>query len=114
MRVGSWDKNRGGSLRTVTAIVAHAGYGHGGGYGDDLALLKLNTPAPQRPMPIGAVTHPGTAVRLLGWGQTCADLDCGEFPPAGTRPEVFTNVPAHLSWIARAVTQTATGPSPRQ
>jgi secreted trypsin-like serine protease len=173
VRVGSKDKNGGGSLGGVAKIVSHPGYGNGGGYTDDLALLELSAPVSQRPILIGQETGPGTPVRVLGWGRTCPEPDCAQVPtvlqqldtavvparvcgsdpvtelcvtnvdgwrnvaagdsggpalvrepggwkvigvvshglpfeappapPAGSTPEVFTNVPAHLSWIRTVV-----------
>ncbi|MEU1408315.1 serine protease, partial [Streptomyces sp. NPDC005728] len=45
---------------------------------NDISLLKLAEPVEATPVRIADTSPPpGTPVRLLGWGQTCADASCG-------------------------------------
>jgi secreted trypsin-like serine protease len=62
--------------------------------GDDLAVLKLSAPLPQRPLPVvapGDTTsyEPGTKARVYGWGRTSEDG-----PPSDTLRSVEVPVAA--------------------
>jgi secreted trypsin-like serine protease len=70
VRVGSNDRTQGGELSLVTQVAVHPAF-DGVTAGNDIALLKLALPAHTEPIPIAPATFPGTATRLLGWGQTC-------------------------------------------
>jgi secreted trypsin-like serine protease len=48
--------------------------------GNDVALLRLESPSTLTPAALGSGSKPGDAVRLLGWGARCADFD-----PEGNR-----------------------------
>jgi secreted trypsin-like serine protease len=73
VRVGSPDRTQGGDVRTVSEIKMNPGYGGGkppagyDPYGDDIALMKLSSPVPERPVRIALSPVPQPA-RLLGWG----------------------------------------------
>ncbi|MGW5702772.1 S1 family peptidase [Amycolatopsis japonica] len=80
-RVGSNDNTQGGEIAKLAEIVVNPSYNpepeHAGG---DLALVRLAAPVKTAPIAIGAVVAPGTATRLLGWGQTCPTSGCGKGP----------------------------------
>lgn len=78
-RIGSSDRTQGGEVATPDRIVvnpAYDPYGPGG----DIALVHLTAPVQATPIQLGTSTEVGTAVRLLGWGQTCPTPGCGEAP----------------------------------
>ncbi|GAA3438402.1 S1 family peptidase [Kutzneria kofuensis] len=80
VRIGSADNSTGGDLRSVTKIVTNPGYGSWpedgtDRYEADMALVKLNTPVPERPVHFGLSTQP-QPVRAIGWGKMCADAGC--------------------------------------
>ncbi|MCA1194396.1 MULTISPECIES: trypsin-like serine protease [unclassified Saccharopolyspora] len=80
VRLGSVDPASGGELIDVDEFIAHPS----GQQGNDIALLRLRTPAKGAPIPIAARTPPaGTPTRIMGWGVTCDE----------NAPECF---PAHL------------------
>jgi secreted trypsin-like serine protease len=81
VRVGSKDRTAGGSEAQVSQIVTHPGYDPSGA-GNDIALLKLDHPVPQKPIRIAAEAGgPGTATRIVGWGKTCDDRNqCPDLP----------------------------------
>lgn len=89
--VGEIDLTAGGIRIPVARIIPHPDYVHSGEpEPNDLALLQLVTPAPQRPVLLPGLTFraqfhhpvvpPGTMATALGWGTTSAtSLD---FPEA--------------------------------
>ncbi|RJQ68805.1 serine protease [Pseudonocardiaceae bacterium YIM PH 21723] len=71
-RVGTLTNNAGGELLTVKRSVKGP---------NDIAMLELATPA--KSTPIKVADQPpavGTATRLIGWGQTCPNPNCGQAP----------------------------------
>jgi secreted trypsin-like serine protease len=76
-RVGSRDRTWGGETATASQIVVHPDY-DADGAGGDIALINLAHPVVAAPIALGESTAEGTAVRLLGWGQTCPELGCGQ------------------------------------
>jgi len=70
----------GGEVGQPTDIVVSPDYNPVGA-GGDIALVKLAAPAAAAPIALGTVTTPGTATRLLGWGQTCPGQGCGPISP---------------------------------
>ncbi|HCT79362.1 MAG TPA: serine protease, partial [Micromonosporaceae bacterium] len=52
----------------------------------DIAVIKLASPSAKTPIAIGSASPgPNTAVRLLGWGQTCAPRGCSTGAPIGLK-----------------------------
>ncbi|GAA4546445.1 serine protease [Amycolatopsis samaneae] len=82
-RVGSNDSGQGGEPAQPAEFVVNPAFNPDKPEvpGGDIALVRLVNPVKTAPIPLGTVTAPGTATRLLGWGQTCPTLDCGK-PPA--------------------------------
>ncbi|MEV0049871.1 serine protease [Saccharopolyspora shandongensis] len=85
-RIGTTDRTSGGEVVKPDKFVAHpkskqkqAGSDVSTGY--DLALVHLSRAVQEQPIKI-ATTSPedGTALQLLGWGQTCGTPKCGEPP----------------------------------
>jgi secreted trypsin-like serine protease len=73
VRVGSNDHSSGGEEAGVTEVKAHDSA--------DLAVLKLDKQLQAAPIKIAAESGaPGTATRIIGWGQTCPQQGCGEVP----------------------------------
>jgi secreted trypsin-like serine protease len=74
LRIGSNDRTSGGSRADVTRVVVHPDYLTAGDNRADLALLRLDAAVAKRPIAIAdEVGHPGTALRVIGWGYTAAD-----------------------------------------
>jgi V8-like Glu-specific endopeptidase len=83
IRIGSGDRTSGGELIQAAEFVAHPRY-NGADY--DIALIKLARPSSMMPASIaGSSPQPGTATRLLGWGQTCPQRGCARRGPAGLK-----------------------------
>ncbi|WP_020670447.1 S1 family peptidase [Amycolatopsis nigrescens] len=76
VRIGSNSLVEGGEVGTAAELVVHPDYNPSGA-GGDIALVKLAAPAQAAPLPIGSSAVPGTPTRLLGWGQTCPEKNCG-------------------------------------
>ncbi|KDN82066.1 S1 family peptidase [Kitasatospora cheerisanensis] len=74
VRIGSDRRTSGGTVRKIDRTFVHPGYANGGGTSfntDDLALIRLDRPVAQRPVPIAKEAgRPGTPTRLLGFGTT--------------------------------------------
>lgn len=74
VRVGSDHRKSGGTVRKIDRTFIHPGYANGGGKApnkNDIALIRLDRPVPQRPIKIaGQPGRPGTPTRLLGFGTT--------------------------------------------
>ncbi|WP_414637530.1 S1 family peptidase [Amycolatopsis sp.] len=78
-RVGSNDRTQGGEVAKPDKVVVSPDYNPSGA-GGDIALVHLTAPVQAASVAIGTDTAPGTKVRLLGWGQTCPDPNCGQAP----------------------------------
>ncbi|MFD4656043.1 S1 family peptidase [Kitasatospora sp. NPDC058444] len=82
VRIGSADRDSGGTVRTIDRVVVHPGFEFGDGSArpnqNDLALVHLDRPAPQQPIRIADRSGiPGTPTRLLGFGTV---VDTPSFP----------------------------------
>ncbi|GAA4856899.1 serine protease [Saccharopolyspora cebuensis] len=83
VRVGSNDHTSGGEEAGVASIRTHPT--------GDIAVLTLDRPVSATPIPIADDSgDPGTATRIIGWGQTCAEPGCG--PAPRTLQELDTQV----------------------
>lgn len=83
IRIGSSDRTTGGELAQAARFVVHPAYA-GDDY--DIALIQLAAPSAMTPAPIATDSpSPSTAVRLLGWGQTCPWWRCAGRGPIGLR-----------------------------
>jgi secreted trypsin-like serine protease len=78
-RVGSNDNTQGGEVAKIAELVVDPDF-TGAAPGGDIALIRLAAPVAAAPIPVGTVTVPGTAVRVIGWGQTCPTVACGQLP----------------------------------
>jgi secreted trypsin-like serine protease len=78
-RIGSHDRTQGGELKQAAEIVTHPDYDPDGA-GGDVALVRLSEPAESAPVPVAPATEVGMPARLLGWGQTCPTIGCGDSP----------------------------------
>lgn len=78
-RVGTNSPGEGGEAGPLAAMVVHPAFNLQSPAGD-IALLRLATPVAAAPIGLAAVAAPGTATRILGWGQTCPSVDCGRLP----------------------------------
>ncbi|MEV7597221.1 serine protease [Kitasatospora sp. NPDC089797] len=78
VRIGSSERKAGGTVRAIAGTFTHPGYRQGGGTGpnlDDVALIRLDRPVRERPVPVAERPGaPGTPTRLLGFG-TVVDTD---------------------------------------
>lgn len=73
VRVGSNDHTSGGEEATVTNVRTHPS--------GDIAVLQLDRQLQATPIKIAADSGAaGTATRIIGWGQTCAEPGCGPAP----------------------------------
>ncbi|MFB7469949.1 trypsin-like serine protease [Kitasatospora sp. NPDC056184] len=79
VRIASDRRTAGGTVRGIERTVTHPGYTLGAAAGanrDDLALVRLDRAAPQKPIPIASrAGAPGTPTRLLGFGTTVDTTD---------------------------------------
>ncbi|MFF7453365.1 S1 family peptidase [Kitasatospora sp. NPDC008115] len=79
VRIASDRRTSGGTVRGIERTVTHPGYTLGAAAGanqDDLALVRLDRAAPQKPIPIAdRAGAPGTPTRLLGFGTTADTTD---------------------------------------
>ncbi|MEU2434056.1 trypsin-like serine protease [Streptomyces sp. NPDC007861] len=77
VRIGSTSVSSGGEIIEVDKFIRRPGDLQG----NDIALLKLKTPAKGRPIKIAASKPTATTpVRILGWGMTCDELEPKCFP----------------------------------
>ncbi|MGW3967017.1 S1 family peptidase [Amycolatopsis sp. NPDC005003] len=81
LRTGSNDSGQGGEVAQPAEIVINPAFNTQSPAGD-IALLRLAAPAAAAPIGLATAAAPGTATRILGWGQTCPKLNCGEIPTA--------------------------------
>ncbi|MFE4519845.1 S1 family peptidase, partial [Kitasatospora sp. NPDC056783] len=81
VRIGSSERKSGGTVRAIAATFTHPGYRQGGGAGpnlDDVALIRLDRPVKEQPVPIAERPGaPGTPTRLLGFGTVVDTGDLG-------------------------------------
>ena len=80
VRIGSTDRNSGGTVAKLDKIVVHPDYRPHPDRedGKDIALLHLDGAVEQAPAPMAdAITEPGIAVREIGWGYVSND-DAGD------------------------------------
>ncbi|MEU3569418.1 serine protease [Kitasatospora sp. NPDC036755] len=80
VRIGSAHRDSGGTVRAVDRVVVHPGFAFGDGATrpnrDDLALVRLDRPAPQQPVRVADRPGvPGTPTRLLGFGTVVDTTD---------------------------------------
>ncbi|WP_410587661.1 S1 family peptidase [Amycolatopsis sp. lyj-23] len=81
LRAGSNDSGQGGEVAQPAEIVVNPAFNTQSPAGD-IALLRLPKPASAAPIGLATAASPGTATRILGWGQTCPKVNCGEIPTA--------------------------------
>ncbi|QRP47210.1 trypsin-like serine protease [Amycolatopsis sp. FDAARGOS 1241] len=76
-RLGTNDSDSGGETAQPKEIVLNPHFNSSTQTGD-IALVRLPAPAKAAPIALGAAAAPGTATRVLGWGQTCPTPGCGD------------------------------------
>ncbi|MDA3630545.1 serine protease [Saccharopolyspora oryzae] len=93
-RIGTSDRTSGGEVVKPDKFVAHPQYKEDqAGY--DIALVHLSKSAESDPIQIASSQpQPGTALHLLGWGQTCGTPKCGEPPVNLKELETKTTSPS--------------------
>lgn len=74
VRLGSADHTTGGELLDVAQTVAHPAFDPETLH-NDVALIRLASPAKAATVGFGPALGPGRAVRLIGWGNTCGDCE---------------------------------------
>jgi secreted trypsin-like serine protease len=79
VRAGTNDVGQGGDVAQVAGIVVNPAFNTQKPAGD-IALLRLAAPAAATPIALATAAAPGTATRILGWGQTCPKVNCGDIP----------------------------------
>jgi secreted trypsin-like serine protease len=79
VRAGTNEVGQGGEVAQVAAIVVNPAF-NTESPAADIALLRLATPVEAAPIAVATAAAPGTATRILGWGQTCPKLNCGSIP----------------------------------
>ncbi|GAA3571832.1 serine protease [Amycolatopsis ultiminotia] len=89
LRVGTADADQGGETPKAAEFVLNPHFNAADQTGD-LGLIRLAEPVQATPVPLGEAAGPGTATRLLGWGQTCATPDCG--PVASSLQQLDTHL----------------------
>ncbi|MEU5866618.1 MULTISPECIES: S1 family peptidase [unclassified Nonomuraea] len=76
VRVGSDRRTSGGEVRGIAQAVLHPRYSQHTPNRNDIALVRLDRPVGQRPVPIAAQPgRPGTPTRIIGFGVTVAERD---------------------------------------
>jgi secreted trypsin-like serine protease len=81
LRLGSNESDQGGETAQAAEFIVHPHFNITTQTGD-LALIRLTAAAQTPPIALGDTAPPGAATRILGWGQTCADPDCGPLAPS--------------------------------
>ncbi|MBE1577859.1 S1 family peptidase [Amycolatopsis roodepoortensis] len=77
-RIGARQHNSGGTETGVSRIIVHPDFTGEEPLGQDIALVRLDKPVTERPIKIAeAVGEAGTGTRILGWGEHCAEQNCG-------------------------------------
>ncbi|MFG2616824.1 S1 family peptidase [Streptomyces sp. NPDC048507] len=96
VRIGSEDRHSGGSVRRIVGKAVHPGYdGQDGRSHDDIALLRLDRPAPQRPIALAdRAPRVGAATRVLGFGTVVDARDVQEWMFSERLQELDTRVAA--------------------
>lgn len=79
LRLGTNDSGQGGEVAQPAEIIVNPAFNTQSPAGD-IALLRLTAPATTAPIGLAAAASPGTATRIVGWGQTCPKVNCGEIP----------------------------------
>lgn len=79
VRAGTNDVGQGGEVAQVADIVVNPAFTTQSPAGD-IALLRLATPVKAAPIAPATAAAPGTATRILGWGQSCPKVNCGQIP----------------------------------
>lgn len=79
VRSGTNEVSQGGEVGQVAGIVVNPAFNTQSPAGD-IALLRLATPAKAAPIALATAAAPGTTTRILGWGQTCPKVNCGQIP----------------------------------
>jgi secreted trypsin-like serine protease len=105
--VGSLDTTSGGEVAEIDRFYRrHNTYDPPG---EDIALLHLRNPVRAQPVPIAETTPAvGTAVRILGWGQSsdsCGDFDDPTCYPSKLREATTEVVPLKECWDDANATQ---------
>ncbi|MCU1684296.1 MAG: trypsin-like serine protease [Amycolatopsis sp.] len=78
-RINSNDNTQGGEEASVAQLVVNPAFDPTAALpGGDIGLIRLAAPVAAAPITVGTVTAPGTATRVLGWGQTCPTPSCGK------------------------------------
>ncbi|AXB49202.1 serine protease [Amycolatopsis albispora] len=76
-RIGAREHASGGTEAGVSRIVVHPDYA-AQQPGADIALVRLDKKVTEQPIKIAEATgEAGTATRILGWGEHCAEENCG-------------------------------------
>ncbi|MGC7100122.1 S1 family peptidase [Amycolatopsis lurida] len=76
-RIGARQHNSGGTETGVSKIIVHPDYA-AQKPGADIALVRLDKKVTEQPIKIAAAAgDAGTATRILGWGEHCAEENCG-------------------------------------
>jgi secreted trypsin-like serine protease len=78
-RTGTNDVGQGGEVAQLAGIVVNPAFNTQSPAGD-IALLRLAAPVTTAPIGLATAASPGTATRIVGWGQTCPKLNCGGLP----------------------------------
>ena len=92
VRLGSAHTASGGELFDVADVVVHPAFTRSPALTHDIALVRLSRPAAEPPVSIGDSPAAGAAVRIIGWGNTCAD--CGRPTMSETLRQMDTVVAA--------------------
>jgi secreted trypsin-like serine protease len=79
VRASTNEVGQGGEVAQVAGIVVNPAFNTQNPAGD-IALLRLAAPAAATPIALATAAAPGTATRILGWGQTCPKVNCGDIP----------------------------------
>ncbi|MQA11270.1 MAG: trypsin-like serine protease [Pseudonocardiaceae bacterium] len=108
VRVGSNDNSQGGEEAGAAEVKVHPDY-DGSSPGGDIALVKLDSAVQAAPIELGTSAEPGTASRLLGWGQTCPEQGCPDPPPNELQQLDTEVVPADQCTGMDANTELCTG-----
>lgn len=79
VRAGTNESGQGGEVAQVDGIIVNPAFDTQNPAGD-IALLRLAAPVKAAPIALATAASPGTATRILGWGQTCPKVNCGQIP----------------------------------
>lgn len=94
VRIGSGNRTSGGTVRTIDRKVIHPRFAQnltGGPNRDDIALIRLDRPVTQKPIPIAVRPgRPGTPTRIIGFGTTVFSKNPAEWKMAERLQELGT------------------------